>query len=205
MRRFIKSTVAAAVVSMTSVVAPTSATAGSDPFVGEMMFFGGTFCPIGWAEANGALLAVSSNDALFSLLGTIYGGDGRTTFGLPDLRGRMPVHQGSGPGLSPRRIGAKGGAETTTLLVNNLASHNHIVNATNNGGDKAGPGTDYLADPVSTITGQDVRIYSTADANRQMSTKMIGDTGSNAPFNIKSPFLGVRACMALFGVYPSRN
>ncbi|MEO1370355.1 MAG: tail fiber protein, partial [Acidobacteriota bacterium] len=86
----------------------------SEPFVGEVRMFAGNFAPRGWAFCDGQLLAVSQNDALFSLLGTIYGGDGRTTFGLPDLRGRIPIHAGSGPGLSPRRLGAKSGSENET-------------------------------------------------------------------------------------------
>ena len=95
----------------------------SEPFVGEIRMFAGNFAPRGWAFCDGQLLAVSQNDALFSLLGTIYGGDGRTTFGLPDLRGRIPIHMGHGPGLSERRLGAKGGEEKVTLTVNQLPSH----------------------------------------------------------------------------------
>ena len=95
----------------------------SEPFVGEIRMFAGNFAPQGWAYCDGQLLAVSSNDALFSLLGTIYGGDGRTTFGLPDLRGRIPIHTGTGPGLSQRRLGSKSGTEKETLTVNELPAH----------------------------------------------------------------------------------
>ena len=101
----------------------------SEPYVGEIRMFAGNFAPRGWAFCDGQLLAVSQNDALFSLLGTIYGGDGRTTFGLPDVRGRVPVHQGTGPGLSQRRLGSKGGSEDVTLTSNQLASHSHDFNA----------------------------------------------------------------------------
>ena len=97
----------------------------SEPFVGEVRMFAGNFAPRGWAFCDGQLLAVSQNDALFSLLGTIYGGDGRTTFGLPDMRGRVAIHAGSGPGLSPRRLGAKAGSEKETLTVNQMPSHTH--------------------------------------------------------------------------------
>ena len=113
----------------------------SEPFVGEIRMFAGNFAPRGWAFCDGQLLAVSQNDALFSLLGTIYGGDGRTTFGLPDLRGRIPIHAGTGPGLSPRRLGAKGGAENVTLTVNQMPSHNHGLRAS--------------ADPTTTPNPQD--------------------------------------------------
>ena len=101
----------------------------SEPFVGEIRMFAGNFAPRGWAFCDGQLLAVSQNDALFSLLGTIYGGDGRTTFGLPDMRGRIPIHAGHGPGLSERRLGAKGGAEQVTLTVNQMPSHGHPARA----------------------------------------------------------------------------
>ena len=108
----------------------------SEPFVGEIRMFAGNFAPRGWAFCDGQLLATSQNDALFSLLGTIYGGDGRTTFGLPDLRGRIPVHAGTGPGLSPRRLGAKAGAEKVTLTVNELPSHTHDLVASNQAGNQ---------------------------------------------------------------------
>ena len=97
----------------------------SEPFVGEIRMFAGNFAPRGWAFCDGQLLAVSQNDALFSLLGTIYGGDGRTTFGLPDLRGRIPIHAGNGPGLSDRRLGSKSGSENVTLTTNQIPSHTH--------------------------------------------------------------------------------
>ncbi|MDF1642497.1 phage tail protein, partial [Thalassolituus oleivorans] len=97
----------------------------SEPFVGEIRMFAGNFAPRGWAFCDGQLMAVSQNDALFSLLGTVYGGDGRTTFGLPDMRGRLPVHQGQGPGLSLRRLGARYGEENVTLTVNEIPPHSH--------------------------------------------------------------------------------
>jgi microcystin-dependent protein len=103
----------------------------SEPYVGEIRMFAGNFAPRGWAFCDGQLLAVAQNDALFSLLGTIYGGDGRTTFGLPDLRGRVPIHAGSGPGLSPRRLGEKGGQEDVTLSLNELPQHDHMLIGSN--------------------------------------------------------------------------
>jgi len=100
---------------------------GAEPFIGEISMFGGNFAPRNWAFCDGQLLAISQNTALFSLLGTIYGGDGRTTFALPDLRGRVPIHSGNGPGLSNYRVGQKGGTETVTLNVTQIPSHNHTV------------------------------------------------------------------------------
>jgi microcystin-dependent protein len=98
-----------------------------EPFIAEIMMFAGNFAPRGWALCDGQLLSVSSNAALFSLLGTTYGGDGRTTFALPDLRGRTAIHPGSGPGLSTRRLGERGGSETTTLSISQMPAHNHTI------------------------------------------------------------------------------
>ena len=111
----------------------------SEPFVGKIRMFAGNFAPRGWAFCDGQLLAVSQNDALFSLLGTIYGGDGRTTFGLPDLRGRIPIHAGTGPGLSPRSLGNKAGTEIETLTVNQIPSHTHSWQATSDDAQDRSP------------------------------------------------------------------
>ncbi len=176
------------------------AKAQSDPFTGQMMYFAGNFCPRDWAEANGALLPISSNSALFSLLGTMYGGDGRTTFGLPDLRGRAAIGIGSGPGLTTVNQGQQGGSETFTLNSNHLPSHNHAVNATNAIADKNGPGTDFLA-----ITDINFDIYHEGPPNKVMDPGMIGNTGNSAPVTKVSPFLGLKTCISLFGAYPPRN
>jgi microcystin-dependent protein len=111
---------------------PQAALAGPEPFIGEIMLTGANFCPRGWADANGQLLAVAQNAALFSLLGTTYGGDGRTTFGLPDLRGRVAIHTGQGPGLSNRNQGSKSGAENHTLTVSEMPQHTHGLRGSNN-------------------------------------------------------------------------
>ncbi|MCP3973971.1 MAG: phage tail protein [bacterium] len=100
---------------------------GTDPYLGEISWFAGNFAPRGWALCNGQLLQISQNPALFSVLGTTYGGDGRTTFALPDMRGRSPIHMGTGPGLSNRRLGERGGSETTTISVANLPAHTHTI------------------------------------------------------------------------------
>lgn len=108
---------------------PNSATAGTEPFVGEISYVGFNFAPRGWAKCDGQLLAISSNQSLYSLLGTAYGGDGRTTFGLPDMRGRVPVHQGSVPGGSNFIMGQKGGVEGATLTLNQMPAHSHVATA----------------------------------------------------------------------------
>ena len=122
----------------------------SEPFVGEIRMFAGNFAPRGWAYCDGQLLAVSQNDALFSLFGTIYGGDGRTTFGLPDLRGRFPIHAGQGPGLSNRRLGSKGGAETVTVTANQLPSHTHPIKGTNDNATASDPAGQLPAQSTTT-------------------------------------------------------
>jgi microcystin-dependent protein len=176
------------------------AQAQSEPFIGQMMYFGGTFCPRAWHEADGTLLPINTNQALFSLLGTIYGGDGRTTFALPDLRGRAAIGEGSGPGLSTTRFGQKGGSETFSLNSTNLPSHNHTVNATNEIANKNGPGTDFLA-----ITDVEFDIYHNGPPNKVMDPGMISNTGNSAAVSKVSPFLGIKTCIALTGTFPSRN
>jgi microcystin-dependent protein len=190
---------------VTFMTLPDRAAADADPYVGEiapMGLFG--FCPRGWASAEGQLLAVNQHDALFSLLGTMFGGDGRTTFGLPDLRGRIPMGDGNGPGLTPRRVGQRGGIEQTTLIEQQLASHNHAVNANNLDGDKPGPGNKLLAAAPPSGTGTET-IYSNQPYTVQMSSQMIGYTGGNVSVDILDPALVIRYCIALVGVYPSRN
>ncbi|MGB3242892.1 MAG: tail fiber protein [Sulfitobacter sp.] len=187
------------------VFAPDWGAADVQPFVGEIQPMALTnFCPNGWAEANGQLLAISSNDTLFSLLGTIYGGDGVSTFALPDLRGRIPLGSGSGPGLSPRREGEKGGQETVTLNGNQLAAHSHMVNATNKDGNFPGPGDKILAAAPDGGSGAET-IYSDQPANATMSSSMISPSGGGQSFPVQDPSLVIRYCVALFGIYPSRN
>ena len=149
-------------------------------------------------------MPISSNTALFSLLGTTYGGDGRTTFGMPDLRGRTAMGQGNGPGLTPRGEGQKFGAEARTLTANQLPSHSHAVNANNLDGDKAGPGNKLLAAAPPSGTGSET-IYSDQDPTTQMSPQMIANAGSSLPFNVQDPYLTVTYCIATLGIYPSRN
>ncbi|WP_146591332.1 phage tail protein [Puniceibacterium confluentis] len=183
---------------------PDRAAAGANPYLGDIIAVGYTFCPRGWTSAEGQLLSINSFQALFSLLGTTYGGDGRTTFGLPDLRGRVAMGQGFGPGLSPRYEGQKFGAETRVLSVNQMPVHSHAVNANNLDGDKAGPGDKLLAAAPPSGTGSET-IYSDKPHDRQMSTEMISTVGGNQPLGIQDPYLALRYCIALQGIFPSRN
>ncbi|MCK7613614.1 phage tail protein [Roseibium sediminicola] len=171
----------------------------SEPFVGEIRMFAGNFAPRGWAFCDGQLLAVSQNDALFSLLGTIYGGDGRTTFGLPDMRGRIPIHAGTGPGLSPRRLGSKGGAEKETLTTNQLASHSHDFNANTALGEEVNPQGRVPAE------GDGVNFYIAEDQDIDMASDMIANSGGSQSHTNLMPTLCVYFIIALFGIYPSRH
>ncbi len=170
----------------------------SEPFVGEIRMFAGNFAPRGWAFCDGQLLAVSQNDALFSLLGTIYGGDGRTTFGLPDVRGRIPLHQGTGPGLSPRSLGSKGGEEKVTLTTNQLASHTHNFNA------NSAMATDFA--PQGKVLAQaSVAIYENANADTSLASSSIANAGGSQSHTNLMPTLCVNFIIALVGIYPSRH
>jgi microcystin-dependent protein len=170
----------------------------SESFVGEIRMFAGNFAPRGWAFCDGQLLQVSQNDALFSLLGTIYGGDGRTTFGLPDLRGRTPLHLGSGPGLTPRQIGQKSGVENVTLTSSQLASHTHSYQASSDGGNEANPSGNVASNSPS------IKMYIEDPPSVAMATTAIANTGGSQRHNNMMPFLCVHFIISLFGVYPSR-
>ncbi|MEM1181031.1 MAG: tail fiber protein [Acidobacteriota bacterium] len=172
----------------------------SEPFVGEVRMFAGNFAPRGWAFCDGQLLAVSQNDALFSLLGTIYGGDGRTTFGLPDLRGRVPIHPGSGPGLSPRRLGAKAGSEKETLTVNQLPSHTHDWRVSNAAATERLPtGGAYAQHAASDFYKQNPA------TSVNMNAAVISGIGGSRSHSNLMPFLCINFIIALFGIYPSRH
>ena len=172
----------------------------SDPFVGEIRMFGGNFAPRGWALCDGQLLQVSQNDALFSLLGTIYGGDGRTTFALPDLRGRLALGEGAGPGLTPRAQGARGGSETETVTAAELPAHNHALNS--GGAANADfPGGHY---PGNTGGDHGYSLRGDLDVNMGADTGPAGTATPQSHDNVM-PFLCVNYIIALFGIYPSEN
>ncbi|CAN5587374.1 tail fiber protein [soil metagenome] len=169
----------------------------STQFIGEIKMFGGNFAILGYAFCDGSLLPISQYDALFSLLGTTYGGDGQQTFGLPDLRGRIPVHQGAGPGLSPRTLGENSGSETVTLNTNQLASHNHTVIANTNTGTSGNPQGNIVA-------GTSLTPYNTTAVNNQMGGR-IDNTGGSQPHDNIMPIQCVNYIIALEGIYPPRN
>lgn len=189
-----------------------NAFAGSEPFIGDIMLFGGNFCPVGWTSAEGQLLAVSQFDALFSLYGTTYGGDGRTTFGLPDLRGRIVVGEGQGVGLSNRRLGTKSGSNNFVVTASNLGGHSHAATTTSQFGASSATGT--ASDPAGLVLSDDNGddIYNNAAPNVTMSAASISSTtsvdstgGAASTTSVQQPSLAITYCVALVGIYPSRN
>lgn len=177
----------------------------AEAFLGEIRMFGGNFAPKGWATCDGQLLSISQNTALFAILGTTYGGNGQTTFALPDLRGRRPVHQGQGPGLSSYTLGEMAGVESATLTISNMPAHNHLVNCANATATQPNPGGNVCAQEFDS-TGTAGNGYLTPDKiNAQMAPNTITTSGSNVPFPILDPFLCVNFIICLEGIFPSRN
>lgn len=172
----------------------------ANQYLGEIRMVGFNFAPAGWALCDGQLLAISSNAALFSLLGTQFGGNGTTTFALPDLRSRVPVHQGQGNGLSSYSMGQPGGVENITMLLNQMPIHNHPVNCNVGGGNQASPVNNY---PAVESTGTSLNYANVAGSN--MNAAMVGNAGGNVPFSIIQPYLCVNFIIALEGIFPARN
>ena len=172
----------------------------SEPYIGEIRMFGGNFAPQGWLFCDGSILPISDYDALFSLIGTTYGGDGQTTFALPDLRGRMPIDQGQGTGMSNRSIGQLGGTETVTLIATQLPTHNHHAVANSGAGNADSPGGTYWSGSATTPQ------YVPGDqANTNMNVGAIGSNGQGQPHDNMQPFLAVSFIISLYGIYPSQN
>jgi microcystin-dependent protein len=173
------------------------------PYVGEIRMFGGNFAPAGWALCSGQTLPISENDTLFNLIGTTYGGDGQTTFNLPDLQGRLPVHMGTGTGLSNYTIGEAGGVETVTLTVNQLPVHNHAQSASN-AGSVAAP-TNAAPGPTSTSFPQPVEVYGAAASLVAFNAATLQSGGGSQPHDNMQPYLCVTFIISLFGIFPSQN
>jgi microcystin-dependent protein len=187
-----------------------------EPFIGQIMMVPYTFAPQGWAFCNGQLLPISSNTALFSLVGTTYGGDGRTNFALPDLRGRVPMHAGNGPGLSPRRLGESGGSESETMSTAQMPAHNHPIQITEakleayEGGrgeqPNAGtPGGNLLGNPSDFIYYQGKSPNASLADSALTVEAQSGNTGGSQPVSKMQPFTTVHFVIALQGIYPTRG
>jgi microcystin-dependent protein len=200
-----------------------------EPFIAEIKMFGGNFSPRGWAFCDGQLLAISQNEALFSLIGTTYGGDGRTDFALPDLRGRVPMHAGDGPGLKNRSLGRKGGRETVTLSSKQMPTHSHTIESSGNGSSntadlKVFNGLGDTSDPTkaksitSKIPGgfDGISILSTKDEGDTIASaitntstgnlpKKTENTGGKLPIRNMQPYTAINFIIALSGMFPARN
>ena len=177
----------------------------SNPFLGEIRMFAGNFSPRGWAFCAGQLLSIAQNDALYALLGTTYGGDGQNTFGVPDMRGRLPINQGTGPGLSTYVIGQMSGSETVTLTVQQMPAHSHSLSATTATANQPAPTTTSFP---ATLLGT-AELYAIPGANPlkqgALNANSISSAGGNQPHNNLMPILAVNFIIALEGVFPSRN
>jgi microcystin-dependent protein len=170
----------------------------SQPYVGEIRMFGGSFAPAGWAFCAGQLMPISENDVLFQLIGTTYGGDGQTTFGLPDLQGRVPVHMGQGPGISQNyQIGEKAGVEEVTLTVQQIPIHNHgLVTET-------GAGTSANAKDHLPAASPSVQLYTQDVPSTNLAANAILPVGGSQPHTNVMPYLAVSYIISLFGIFPS--
>jgi microcystin-dependent protein len=176
-----------------------------DQYFGEIRIFTGNFAPQGWALCNGQLMSISQNTALFSLLGTNYGGDGRTTFALPDLRDKAPLQAGHGNGLSPRDLGESGGEDVVTLSAAQMPSHTHAINCVSGAGDQNSPVGNVWAEAHVSLRG--VPLYATGMGSGapQMSPQAFAVAGGGQPHNNLPPTLTLNFIIALQGVFPPRS
>lgn len=198
--------IAAAVAGTALMTVSPAQACNSDPYMAAVCMTAATYCPRGYAEANGALLAISQHSALFSLMGTTYGGDGRTTFALPDLRGRSAIGWGSDSGLSPVKQGERRGTEQTTLTTANLPSHNHSAHAVNATGTGLAAENSWPANPATSDRTPIVyNGYAVSGAQVTLNNGVVGSVGNNAPVNNLPPQLGMRYCVALQGIFPPRD
>jgi microcystin-dependent protein len=174
----------------------------SSPFVAEIRIFACNFAPTGWAECNGQLMPISQNTALFSLLGTTYGGDGKSTFGLPNFQGNSPMEQGQGAGLSLRDLGEAAGEDYVTLLQSEMPSHPHSANADSGGGSANTPTGNVWAATV--VARQGVNVYASTQGVT-MNPLALSLTGGSLPHNNLMPYLVLNFCIALQGIFPARG
>ncbi|WP_271438521.1 phage tail protein [Pontixanthobacter luteolus] len=202
----LKITFGAAALSLSMTLPATSANAqASEPFIGQLAMVGFNFCPRGWANADGTLLSINQYQALFSLLGTQYGGDGRTTFALPDLRSRVPIHTGTGPGLSTYPQGSRGGVERVVLTGAEVGPHTHTALLRAEGQTVADS-----SNPAGNTLARGAQIYSNnsapdaADALHPQSIAVANGGGGQPHYNVQ-PYLTLRWCVSLQGIFPSRN
>jgi microcystin-dependent protein len=172
------------------------------PFIGEIRMFGGNFAPAGWAFCDGSVIPISEYEALFNLIGTTYGGDGQSTFALPDLRGRVPVHMGQGPGLSPYVIGQMAGVEAVTLGTSQVPAHTHVLTASSVGATAGTPINNVTA---AAAAGTTTKMYADASASpTNMASAAVSHVGDGFPHENRMPYLAVSFIISLFGIFPSQ-
>lgn len=171
----------------------------SNPFIGEIRLFAGSFAPAGWSFCEGQLIPISENDALFTLIGTMYGGDGQSTFALPDLRGRVPVHQGQGPGLSNHVIAEAAGVEAVTLTIQQIPAHTHPMVVSKDQGTQSAPAGKVLA------SNQSVLMYRPGVGTQNFDPSAVTITGGSQPHTNVQPYLVVSYIISLYGIFPTQN
>jgi microcystin-dependent protein len=172
----------------------------SDPYIGEIRMFGGNFAPAGWVLCQGQLMPISENDALFTLIGTTYGGDGQETFGIPDLQGRVPIHQGQGPGITQTyTIGEKAGVESVTLQTQQMPIHNHALLASSGAGTSANASAHVLA------AGPSNQVYTQDVGSVSMASNMLSPIGGSQPHENMAPYLCLNYILSLFGIFPPQS
>lgn len=188
-----------------TLAGPSGARAGDGDYIGQIIMFAGQFCPQYYVECNGALLSIQQNTALFSLLGTAFGGNGQTTFAVPDLRGRVPMGYGAGPGLTPRSVGQSGGTEYETLTTPQIPQHNHTATISQPASSAAATkGTP--AGNIPAVPERSIAVYSdvAADVTMRAPTINVGLAGAGQPHNNMPPYVTIRYCICTMGIYPSR-
>ncbi|MNK86984.1 Phage Tail Collar Domain protein [compost metagenome] len=179
-----------------------------EEYISVIKMFGLNFPVRGWAMCNGQIMSIAQNTALFSLLGTTYGGNGQTTFALPNFQGRTPIHWGSGPGLSPYVLGQAAGTESVSILTSNLPAHTHTLTANTAAGTTGVPTNNYLSASPKNGSGPSavsLNTYTTTAPNTNLGLLSVGATGSNIPVSILQPYLAVSFEICLEGIFPSRN
>lgn len=177
----------------------------SQPYLGAIFMFAGNFAPSGYQLCQGQLLSISQYTALFSILGTTYGGNGTTNFALPDLRGRAPIGQGTGNGLTPVTLGEAAGVQNVTIQLNNMPAHNHLINVSTASGSQASPKNNFSAPAIDSQGGAVAGYNSSATAGATMATGAVSMAGSSVPVSVQNPFLGINYIIAMVGIFPSRN
>lgn len=205
MKKYLKTCLVGAALSASMLTAAPTAQA-QEPFLGNIGAFGFNFCPRGWAMLDGQILPINQNQALFSLLGTTYGGDGRTSFALPDLRGRVPIHNGRGAGLSNYNLGQRGGIETTIMTAAEMPSHNHMggILGVPQQGDTRAPRSNAFANSETDAHYID-NVAPTPPNFMHVNTLQIQNTGGSQPQTNIEPYLTLTWCIATTGIFPSRN